>query len=782
MGKVIGKSIKRLEDPALLRGQGRYIDDMSFPGMLEAAFVRSPHGHAEIDEIDVSMALELPGVHAIYTLNDLKPLLRMERLIVGLPSSSYRQDRNRPVLSAGEVVYVGEPVAIVIADNRYIAEDAAALVFVDYDILPTISDCRDAMAPDAPTAHKDAKDNLLAEFDMGYGDVDAAFVEAEHVFSDSLFIHRGGGHSIECRGAIAAYDPMSDLLTLWTSSQMPHATLRVLVDVLGRDENQIRVRCPDIGGGFGPKLIVYQEEAVLSVTAMMLQRPIKWIEDRREHFISSTQERDQYWEIEIAVDGDAKIQGIRGSIIHDHGAYTARGVNLAQNSAETVTGNYIVPNFAMNVKVALTNKVPVTPVRGAGHPQGVFAMERMLDLVARNLELDRAEVRRRNLIPVDMMPYTKKLNARGGKPVELDSGDYLKCQQDALDAAEWQSFKARQKTARAQGRYIGIGMANFVKGTGRGPFEAVTVRIGTSGKIHVYTGGSAIGQGTKTMLAQIVGEHLGGDLENISVTTGDTGTIALGIGTSNSRLTVTAGSSAHVAAQKVRAKALKVASAMLGIPEDDLDIEGSEIRVKSTSLHKTNRRLTLGEIAHSVAGTPGYSLPGGVEPGMEATEHVVIDSETFANGTVVAEVEVDIDTGGVEILNYVLQHDCGILINPMIVEGQLIGATAHGLGNTLFEMMGYDEMAQPLTTNYADYLMITAPEMPRIKLAHHQSPSPLNPLGVKGVGECGVIPVPAAVISAIEDALSDFNVHLNHAPISPYEIVDHILNGKRDRS
>ena len=776
---VLGVSVKRVEDPELLRGEARFIDDISIPSMLEAAFVRSPHAHAEIRGIDAAAALELPGVHAVLTLDDLRPHLLTEFLVVGLPSPSYKQDRNRPVLAGDEVVYVGEPIAMVIAEDRYIAEDAAQLVEVDYDLLPAAADCRDALADGAPTVHKDAKDNLLAEFSMGYGDIEAAFGKAAHIYAEQITQHRGGSHSIECRGAIASHDPGTDQLTLWVSSQMPHSTLRVLVDMLGRDENQMRVVTPDIGGGFGPKLVVYQEDVAVSVAAIKLGRPVKWIEDRREHFIATTQERDQYWEVEVAVDEDARILGLRGSIVHDHGAYTARGINLPQNSAESLPGPYEVPAFRMNTKLALTNKVPVTPVRGAGHPQAAFTIERLMDRIARESGLDRTEVRRRNLIQAEDMPYTRPLKTRGGVAVVLDSGDYPQSQKDTLERAGWDQFPARQLAARADGKYIGIGLANFVKGTGRGPFEQVTVRIGTSGRVHVYTGGTAIGQGTKTMLAQIVAEQLGGDMENVTVTTGDTAATALGIGTSNSRLAVTAGTSAHVAAGKVREKAFKIAAHVLDSPVEDLQFDGAEIHVKDRPGRIANVKVSLGDLAHAMAGTPGYTLPGGMGPGLEATEHVILDSKAFASGTAVAEVEVDIETGGVVILNYVLAHDCGRIINPMLVDGQAIGGTAHGIGNALYEWMGYDENGQPLTTNLADYLLVTATEMPRIDLIHHCSPSPLNPLGVKGVGECGVVPAPGAIISAVEDALAPFGVHIDRAPISPPEIVALIEQGRK---
>jgi carbon-monoxide dehydrogenase large subunit len=772
--KLVGRSVARLEDEPLLRGEGRFIDDIRLPGMLHAAFVRSPHAHAAIRRIDRSAALALPGVHAVLTRDDLMPHLATEFMVVGLPSTSYKQDLNRPALAGDEAVHVGQAIAIVVAEDRYVAEDAAALVEIDYEPLPAASDCRAALAPGAPKAHRRSPHNLLAEFDMGYGDVSAAFARAAHVFRESLWQHRGGSHSIECRGAVARYDALEDRLTLWSSTQMPHAAMRLLCDMLGREENQVRVVTPDVGGGFGPKLVFYPEDVVTSLAAILLERPVKWIEDRLEHFVATTQERDQYWEVEVAVDRDARLLGGGGSLIHDHGAYTARGVNLPYNSAENVPLGYELPAYRMNVKVALTNKVPVTPVRGAGHPQGVFVMERLLDRVARELKLDRAEVRLRNLVPAEKMPYKTKLKARGGLTIELDSGDYPKCQRDALARAGWDDFPRRKAAALRQGRHIGIGLSNFVKGTGRGPFESVTVRVAPSGKVHVYSGAAAMGQSTKTMLAQIVAEQLGADLANVSVTTGDTGAISMGLGGSNSRQAVMAGSSAHVAATKVREKALKVASHRLEVAERDLEINGRAIQVKGSDI-----KLDLGQAARSIAGTAGYTLPGGMAPGLEATEHVVIDAMAYANGTAVAEVEVDIETGAVRIAKLVFVHDCGRIIHPVIAEGQLLGGIAHGIGNALFEWMRYDENAQPITSTLADYLLVTATEMPPVELGHHESPTPLNPLGVKGVGECGVVPVAAAVVSAIEDALSPYDVRITRTPITPADIVSLLAEAKR---
>jgi carbon-monoxide dehydrogenase large subunit len=763
---VFGRRVGRIEDPALLQGKAFFVDDIELPGLVHAAFVRSPHAHAAIRGIDTSAARTAPGVRAVLTARDLKPHLRSEVLATGLPSPAYKQDVHRPVLAATDVAHVGEPVAMVIADSRYLAEDAAALVEVDYDPLPVAADCRAALAPDAPRAHRGAPHNIVAEFDMGYGDVTAAFANAAHVVKEQLWQHRAGGHSIECRGNVAQYDPLEDRLTLWSSTQAPHAAHRILADLLGRDDNQVRVLTPEVGGGFGPKLVFYPEDAATALAALILGRPVKWIEDRREHFTATCQERDQYWDVELAVDRDGRIAAVRGTMIHDHGAYTARGVNIAYGSAQSMTLAYEVPAFHLNVKLVLTNKVPVTPVRGAGQPQGAFAMERLMDRAARELKLDRAEIRRRNLIPGDKMPYTKQMATRGGIKVVLDSGNYPQCQAAALARADWDGFRGRQAAARSQGRYLGIGLANFVEGTGRGPFEPATVRIGPSGKVHVYTGAAAMGQGIRTALAQVVAEQLGGDLANITVTAGDSAGTTMGIGGFNSRQAVMAGSSAHVAALKIRDKTLKIASHLLEAAAEDLEIAGSEVRVKGVPAMK----VSLSQVARAVAGAPGYSLPGGITPGLEATEHVVIDPMTYANGTAVAEVEVDIETGAVRIEKLVLAHDCGRVINPMIVDGQLLGGAAHGIGNALFEWMGFDEHAQPVTTNLGEYLLLTAPETPVIELVHEESPTPLNPLGIKGVGESGVIPTPAAIISAIEDALAPFHAHISRTPVTPAEI------------
>ncbi|MCR0982713.1 xanthine dehydrogenase family protein molybdopterin-binding subunit [Roseomonas populi] len=766
-GRLVGRDVPRVEDSALIRGRGRYVDDIAPPGLLHAAFLRSPHAHAAIRGIDTAAARALPGVHAVLTLAELAPHLTDTRLVVALPSPAYRLELHRPVLADAEVTHVGEAVAVVIADTRAIAEDAAALVEVDYDPLPAVADCVAALEPGAPLAHSGAASNLAAELTLEYGAVDAAFATAPHRFAERLSIHRGGSHSMECRGVLARHDPLDDRLTVWSSTQTPHTARRMLCDLLGLPEEGVRVVTPDVGGGFGPKLIFYPEEVVVALAARLLTRPVKWIEDRAEHFVATTQERDQLWDVELATDGEGRILAVRGQMIHDHGAYTARGVNVPQGAVSAMPLAYVVPAFRVAMKVAATNKVPVTPVRGAGQPQGVFAMERLLDRAARELNLDRAEIRRRNLVPGDRMPYATPLKTRGGMQVVLDSGDYPRCMAMALEAAGWDAFPERQRAALAEGRHIGIGVANYVEGTGRGPFEHVSVRIEPSGRIVVATGAAAMGQSTHTMLAQLVAEHLGGDMSRVHVIAGDTAAAPMGIGGSNSRQAVLAGSSAHVAALRVKDKVLHVAAGLLEADEGDLEIEGDAVRVKGVP----EMKVMLAEIARAVAGAPGFAIPGGRGPGLIAAEEVVIDAMAYANGTAVAEVEVDAETGEARILALTFSHDCGNALHPRIVDGQLMGGIAHGIGNALFEHMRYDEEAQPTSTTLADYLLVTATEMPPVRILHMQSPTPLNPLGIKGVGEAGVIPVPAAIAAAIEDALSPFGAHVTRVPLSPVDIV-----------
>lgn len=774
---LFGRSVPRVEDAALVTGAGTFLDDLQPDGCLAAAFVRSPHAHAAFSRIDGSAALELPGVAAVLTLADLRPLLADDRLAVGLPSASINMEVDRPVLAIDEATYVGEPIALVVATDRATAEDAAELVAIDFEPLPAASDCRDALKPGAPTVHRRFDQNCLAEFGFAYGDSDAAFAAAAHTVTGAYWIHRGAAHSLEGRGVLARLDGLSDQLQVWSSTQTPLALKKYLCDLLRREENAVTVTAPDVGGGFGPKLVTYPEEIAVAAAAILLQRPVKWVEDRREHFISASQERDQYWDMEMALDADGRIAGIRGSLIHDHGAYTARGLNIPYSSGVTLPLPYNVPAYKLHIAVALTNKVPVTPVRGAGQPQAAFVMERLLDRAAAQLGLDRAEIRTRNLVRPDQMPCTKPMKLRGGTNIILDSGDYPATQAGALDRGGWNDFPARKAEARRTGRRIGIGLANYVEGTGRGPYESVTVRVARSGRILVTTGAAAMGQGTETMIAQIVGEQLGGDMSAITVRTGDSDD-PYGFGGFNSRQTVVAGMSAHTASIAVREKLIRIAAHMMEADPVDLEIHGSSVALKGV----TEKNIAFADIASAATGLPGYTLPGIDTPGIAETGRVVIDDMAYSNGSAVAEVEVDAETGAVRVLRFTLAHDCGRMVNPMLVDGQIVGGVAHGLGNTLFEHMVFDDQAQPLTTTFADYLLLSASEMPPVDIVHSESPSPLNALGLKGVGESGVIPALGAIASAVDDALSDLGIHTDCAPLSPQALRHRIKSAEHTRS
>ena len=735
--------------------------------------MRSPHSHALIRGIDVHAARQLAGVHAVFALAHLAPLLSHERIPLQFRTAQLPPDITPFVLAKDEVAFVGEAVAVVIAQTRYLAEDAASSVAVNYVPLPAVSDCRAALAPGAPLVHQRKSSNLMHQFQQSYGDIKAAFARAPHQAKVNLKQHRGGAHSIEGRGALAIYEDNEDRLTLWSSTQLAHEVRAFLMTLLRLDENQVRVVAPDVGGGFGAKFVMYPEEVVVAAAALLLKRPVKWTEDRREHFLSAIQERDQYWDLDVAFDDDGRLLGLRGRLIHDEGAYTPQGVNLPFNASTALPGPYVLPAYEIEVQVVETNKVATMPVRGAGYPEGAFAMERVLDTIADELALDRAEVRRRNLVPADRIPYATPLKTRAGSGITLDSGDFPACQQLAMDAIDCAGFAKRQARARVEGRYLGIGIGNGMKGTGRGPFESGIVRIGRSGRISVYTGAMPMGQGIRTALAQICAEQFGVSPDNVTVMAGDTAVIPHGQGGFASRQTVTAGSAVHLAAVAVREKAIAVAAHLLEASPGDLEMRDGRIEIVGIP----GGGVTLKEVAEAVSGVPGYSLPGSFEPGLENMQNFIPPALTYGFGCHAVEIEVDIETCGVRILRYVVVNDSGRVINPMIVEGQIVGGVAHGIGNALFELMAYDEHAQPLTTTFADYLLPGAMDVPNIEVILAEYPSPLNPLGVKGVGESGCVPAAGAIVSAIESALKPFGVRITEYPVTPARLFS-LLQGK----
>jgi carbon-monoxide dehydrogenase large subunit len=766
--KWFGAAVKRKEDPALLAGKGRFIDDVRLPGTLHAAFVRSAYPHAKIRGVRADAAKQLAGVHLVLAFADLPEPLRRNALPLFVPSPAITELYMPYALASTEAVYAGEPIAVVVADSRYVAEDAAALVEVDYEPLPGVSNCAAAMEPDSPRAHIGAKSNIAARVPITVGDADAAFKAAAHVVRERIFIHRGGPFFMECRGLVASYDAVTDAYTVYISSQGSHRIKRGLLDILELNDNQMHVITPDVGGGFGPKGAIYPEYPCVAACARLLGRPVKWIEDRRENFLCTHQERDQFWDLELAVDRDARILGLRGRLIHDTGAFVPWGLVLPWIAATTVPGPYVIPSYKLELNAVYTNMISTTPVRGAGRPQGVFVMERMMDRLAQALGLDPAEVRRHNFITPEQMPYKVGIISRDGRPVTYDSGDYPAAQAGALAAADYDGFPARQAAARKAGRYLGIGISNAVESTGLGPYEGATVRIATTGKIVLYTGATPQGQSHKTTLAQIAADQLGVSYEDVTVATADTKEIAFGVGTFAARTAVNAGSSTHIAAFEVAKKIKLIAADMMEVSPDDLELRDGFAEVRGVPGMKKSFR----EIAVKSIGMPGFSMAGGLSPGLENTAYFQPDQSTYSNGTHIAEVEVDIETGAVKIVRFTVMHDCGTVINPMVVEGQVVGGVAHGIGNALFERLFHDAGAQPQTVNFADYLLPGSTDMPPIHILHSQTPSPLNPLGMKGAGEGGTIAAIAAIIAAVENALSPFGIRINEAPISPARIAE----------
>jgi carbon-monoxide dehydrogenase large subunit len=748
----VGDRRLRREDPRLLAGRGRYVGDIALPGLLHAAFVRSPHAHARVTGIDTTRARGAPGVVAVVTAADLGPAARP--LPVAPPHPALR-GRNAAPLAAGRVRFVGEAVAAVVAESRYAAEDAAERVEVAYVPLPSVQDPLD---PTPGLVHDDVPDNVAGRVAFRRGDVDQAFRAAPRTLAERLVIGRGGGQPIEPRGLVAEYHAAAGLLTVWASTQVPHQLRLVLADFLGLPLDRIRVIAPDVGGGFGAKLIVYPEDVVVPWLARRLERPVRWLEDRVEHLLAATQERVQVHAVTVAFDGGGRVLALRDRFVHDSGAYTPRGLTVPLLTASMLSGPYRIAALEVEATSVYTNRVPVTPYRGAGQPQAVFVVERVLDLVARATGLDPAEVRRRNLLRPDELPYDVGVPSyRGTGSVVYDRGDFPATLARALELADWPRLRAACAAARAAGRRLGAGVACYLELTGAGPFEGASVRVDPCGRITVCTGAASQGQGLETSLAQVCADALGVDPEDVAVVAGDTLGIAEGVGTFASRVAVVAGSAAALAAAEVRTRALRLAARRLGVAAEDVEQEGTRFLVRA----EPRRAVTLGELAATApAGGPGE------EPGLAAIRYFQPEDATYASGTHVALVEVDPASAAVRCLGYWIAHDSGRLINPMIVEGQIHGAVALGLGSALLEEAAYDAAGQPVAGSLMDYLLPTALDVPRLRIDHLETPSPRNPLGLRGVGESGALPVPAVIAAAVEDALSGLGVRITAMPLT----------------
>ncbi len=765
--RYFGVAVPRLEDPRLLTGGGRYVDDIALPGMLHAAFLRSAVAHGRIGSIDLSAARAMPGVHAAYTMADFAGIASGP-----MPPMAPHPLLKKPItctpLANGEVRYAGEAIAMVLADSRAEAEDAVAAIALDIEHLPVAADAREALAPGAPRAHSDRDSNVIATLRGTHGNVDKVFARAAHRFTESFETHRGGCHAMECRGVVATVDAQSGELSLWTSSQSPYMVRRHLASYLGRDEQGIRVAAPDVGGGFGPKANVYPEEFAVALAALACGRTVKWIEDRQEHFLATTQQRDQFWTLEVACDGEGRMLGVRGRCIHDNGAYAPYGLILPANALASFPGPYALEAFDIAIDAVLTNLVPTSPVRGAGRPNTAFVLERLADCVARRLSLSREKVRHRSFVRAEQMPYVTGGKMRDGSPVAYDSGDYARALDLALEKIDATGFERRRAQAAQRHRLLGLGIASCVEDTGLGPFEGASVRVTPAGKVVVSTGAASQGQGHATALAQIAAEALGVDIADVTVRSADTGVFPLGISTIASRIAVTAGSSVEIAARKVREKAIKVAAHMLEVGEHDLEIVNGVVGLAGVP----GMAVTLAMIARTLSGAAGVRLPPGIEPDLAASGYFEANQLAFAYGSQACEVEIDPDTGDARVTRYVVAHDCGRLINPLIVDGQIRGGVVHGIGNALYERMRHDEAGQPLTTTYGDYLLPAASEMPDIEIHHIETPSPRNPIGVKGAGEGGTIPAAACVIAAIENALGPKAPFIATHPVSPEQIAE----------
>jgi carbon-monoxide dehydrogenase large subunit len=782
--RLIGARIPRNEDPRLLRGLGSFVDDIEPRGVLHAAGLRSPYGHARVRALDVTRARALPGVHLVLTAADLGELNQPSPLLIPHPGLTH--PRTQRPLAIDEVRYTGELVAFVVADDRYVAEDAVGLIDVEYDPLPVVGDLEAAGQPGAPLVHADVPGNHAARVVQRVGDPDAAFGKAVHVFRERLSIERSCGSPIEARGVVAEHDARSGQLRVWSSTQAPLPIKNGLARIFGLPEFKVEVIAPDTGGGFGTKIMLfYPEEILVPYAAMRLGRPVKWTEDRLEHFVSASHERGQLHEVEVACDATGRILGLRDRFRHDAGAYTPYGIVVPLITSTQLPGQYRLRNYQVEFDVLYTNKVMVTPYRGAGRPHGVFVMERVIGLIARELALEPAEVRRRNMIQPDEFPWDVGLTFQDGGPTRYDSGNYPAGLEMALDAIGAREFRAEQAAARAEGRYLGLGIGCYVEGTGIGPYEGAHVRIEPSGRVFVATGLTTQGQGHQTTFAQIAAEALGCAPADVTVVTGDTGRFNWGAGTFASRALVTSGNAVAVAAQKVRDKALRVAGELLEAAPGDIELVDGAARVKGVP----GRQLPLGALAtvanpiryaygkeaaeaalRLVKPRQGAVLREDEEPGLEARGYYAPSQATFASGCHAAIVEVDVETGEVTFQKYVVQHDCGTVVNPTVVEGQIHGGVAQGIGGALYEKLAYDEHGQLLAGSFMDFLMPTAAEIPEVAVVHLETPSPLNPLGVKGVGEAGAIPVPALVAEAVDDALAPFGVRVREMPLSPVHI------------
>jgi len=767
----VGQSIRRREDARLLRGRGQYVADLQLPGMLHAVFVRSQVAHARIAGVHTAAAAKAPGVVLVLTgaeLDKILPPVRDNQMPLPAKWKAAIPHRilnpRQPMLCTDKVRHVGEALVVVIAETRVAAEDAAELVDIEYESLPAVVDPYAALEKGATLVHERLKTNEIGWFHVTKGDARRAIDAAPRRIKRRIAHHRYAAMPMECRGVASEWDERTDTYTVWSSTQVVHWVQREIASTLGVPEARIRVIAPDVGGGFGVKGHVYPEDMLLPFLARLAGRPVKWIETRAEHALCSCHSRDQHHDAEIAFDDDGRILGFHDSFVIDCGAWNPLGVAVMYNTAAHIAGPYRIEHLSVEARVAATNKAPNAPYRGAGRPEAVQVMERLMDLVARELALEPAEVRRRNMITRAEMPYSVGIPYRDGEPIVYDSGDYPEALAKALGAVGGvEAFRKRQAEARAKGRYLGLGLGCYTEGTGVGSFEGATVRIDPTGRIYVSSGACPHGQGMETVFSQVAADAWGVNPDRIMVSFGDTAAIPMGFGTIASRTTVTVSAAIHYASRKLRDKMFAIAGHELECAVADLELRDGKVGVAGVP----GAELTFAEIAH--AARPGWDngRPPGVEAGLQETYYFEPPTVTWAYASHAAIVEVDIETGRVAIERYVVSHDCGVLVNPLLAEAQIVGGVVQGLGGATFEAIAYDAEGQLLSGTFMDYMMPVASDVPEIVLVHQEIASPLNPLGVKGLGEGGAISPPVVVANAVCDALAHLGIEINTTPVVP---------------
>jgi carbon-monoxide dehydrogenase large subunit len=756
----VGRSLKRREDERLLQGRGAYVADLQRPHLLHLAVVRSPHAHARVRAIEAAAARACPGVVDVVTFADVPELARPipMRMNERGQMSRYLQ---RP-LARDKVRYVGEPVAAVVAVDRYLAEDALAHVAVDYEPLPALVDTRAAGEPGAPLLFESEGTNVVAAYTLACGDVDHALREADLVLRETFYVQRHAGVPLETRGALAEWDAGRGVLSMWGMTKVPHVNRRIIAEHAGLPEHRVHFLPTDVGGAFGVRGEVYPEDFLVALLAIRTGRPVRWVEDRREHLQATNHSREQHHEIAVGLRRDGTILGIHDRFWNNMGAYVrTHGATAPNNTAGYLPGPYRVPHYRAEVTCVVTNKTPAGTYRAPGRFEATFVRERIVDMAARALALDPAEIRRRNFIPPEAMPYDLG-TATHGSPIVYDSGYYPGLFGWALDRVSYDELREEQARARRAGRHLGIGLSYVVEKSGLGPWESARVLVDGTGRVVVHTGTPSVGQGVETVFAQVCADVLGVRYEDVTVRHGDTDALPDSVGAFGSRGTVMGGNAVLGAAERVRDKILAVAARELEAHPADLELRDGAVHVRGVS----DRALTLREVARAASVT--RALAAGAEPGLEALHYHAQEKMTYGHGLHLAVVEVDGETGVPRVLRYVVAYDVGRAINPMLVEGQLVGGLAQGLGAALHEELAYDDAGQLVAGTLMEYHLPAAADMPPLELwIREEDPSPTNPLGVKGAGEDGIVAAGGAVANAVADALAPLGVEIRSLPLRP---------------